>query len=76
MSVHALYRFFDAGGELLYLGITLNPAARWKQHSHDKTWSTEVANIVIEPHPDRAAVLEAERLAIVTEKPRYNVVYN
>jgi hypothetical protein len=76
MSTHALYRFFDNAGELLYVGITMNPAARWKQHSKDKDWWTEVANITVEPHPGREAVLEAERLAILTEKPLYNTVHN
>jgi hypothetical protein len=75
-GVHALYRFFDDAGELLYVGITMNPAARWKQHQGDKHWWTEVANITVEPHANRKMVLEAERLAIITEKPRYNIVHN
>ncbi len=76
MSTHALYRFFDEVGDLLYVGITMNPAARWKQHSQDKDWWTEVANITVEPHKSRTAVLEAERLAILTEHPRYNTMHN
>jgi predicted GIY-YIG superfamily endonuclease len=76
MSTHALYRFFDEAGELLYVGVTMNPAARWKQHSQDKSWWTSVANITVEPHRDRKAVLEAEALAIKTEHPRYNVVHS
>jgi predicted GIY-YIG superfamily endonuclease len=76
MSLHALYRFFDEAGDLLYVGVTMNPVARWKQHSHEKTWWTEVAHIAVEPHSDRAAVMTAERVAITTEKPRYNKTHN
>lgn len=76
MTTHALYRFFDEAGDLLYVGITLNPAARWKQHSQDKPWWTEVANITVEPHKNRREVLEAELLAIKTEHPRHNLAHN
>lgn len=74
--LHALYRFFDASGDLLYIGITLNPAGRWKQHREDKPWWEEVADITIETHPDRPSVLEAERKAIIAEHPRYNKTHN
>lgn len=73
---HALYRFYDAQGSLLYIGITLNPSQRWATHSKDKPWWSDVANITIEQHPDRASVLAAERAAILAEGPRHNVVHN
>ena len=75
-SPHALYRFYDAGGTLLYVGVTLNPVSRWKQHSKDKPWWADVADIKVERHDDRRAVLAAERDAIIRERPRYNVVHN
>lgn len=74
--LHALYRFFDASGDLLYIGITLNPAGRWKQHREEKPWWEEVADITIETYPDRPSVLEAERSAIIAEHPRYNKTHN
>lgn len=73
---HALYRFYDAARNLLYVGITLDPGSRWKQHAHDKPWWHEVTSTTIETYPDRASVLEAERAAIIAERPRYNVVHN
>lgn len=76
MSSHCLYRFYDAAGELLYIGITMNPVARWKQHGHDKLWWVEVASIAIESHLDRDSALRAERQAIAAERPRWNVVHN
>jgi hypothetical protein len=75
-ATHALYRFYATDGALLYVGITADPGTRWRAHSHDKPWWHEVANVTVEQHPDRTAVLEAERAAIVAEQPRYNVVHN
>lgn len=72
---HALYRFFAEDGELLYVGITSNPARRFAQHGSDKEWWEEVAEIRMERLPSREAVLAAERAAIIAERPRYNVVH-
>lgn len=72
----ALYRFFNADGELLYVGISLNPGHRWGQHRADKPWWIEVATITVEAHRGRAEVLEAEREAIKRERPRYNLTHN
>jgi hypothetical protein len=75
-ATHALYRFYDATGTLLYIGITADPGSRWRSHAHDKPWWHEIATITIEPHPDRAAVLDAEECAIRSERPRHNIVHN
>ncbi len=73
---HALYRFYDSAGALLYVGITLNPTHRWKKHRDGKPWWAEVMRIQLEQYPDRPKVLDAERTAILTEHPRYNIVHN
>ena len=73
---HALYRFFADDGTLLYVGITLDPGRRWKEHAGDKPWWHEVASTTIERFPGRASVEAAERAAIITERPRYNVTHN
>lgn len=70
---HALYRFFDAEGVLLYIGITADVPARFQKHRDDKPWWGEVARIAMEPFPDRPSVLAAERRAIKAEMPRWNV---
>lgn len=72
----ALYRFFDQAGDLLYVGISANPAGRWGQHRHDKPWWSEVATVGIEEFPSRPAVEDAERRAIRSERPRYNVMHH
>ena len=73
---HALYRFYDEAGVLLYVGITADPGTRFKQHRGDKEWWTQVVNIRIEKLPTRAAVLAAERKAIREERPLWNVAHN
>jgi predicted GIY-YIG superfamily endonuclease len=75
-SPHVLYRFWDAAGHLLYVGITADPLGRWKTHSKDKDWWSEVVNITVENFPNRSSVIDAERTAIITEKPLYNKVHN
>jgi hypothetical protein len=73
---HALYRFYDAANILLYVGITIDPGVRFKKHYADKPWWSEIANIKIEPFPDRVSVLEAERDAIWKEQPIHNIVHS
>ena len=49
-TLHVLYRFFDASGNLLYVGITCNPSGRFSDH-RTKNWWRDVANITLE-HAD------------------------
>jgi hypothetical protein len=70
---HALYRFFDAAGALLYVGITNNPSRRFTQHGVSREWWHEVETIRMQRFPDREAVLAAEKAAIQSESPRYNI---
>lgn len=72
----ALYRFFGTDGELLYIGITNDPGARWRAHSGDKPWWTEVAHTTIEHFASRKEVEAAEVIAIKAEHPKYNVEHN
>lgn len=69
---HVLYRFYGDNGQLLYVGITVDPTARWKQHRKDKQWWREVRGISLDEYPDRASVMAAEKRAIQVEKPKYN----
>lgn len=70
---HALYRFYNAGGVLLYVGITANPSRRMTEHDKSKDWFDKVTGIKIEWFPDRLAVLDAETLAIDVERPMFNI---
>lgn len=68
-----LYRFHAADGQLLYVGITQDPRARFLAHQADKPWWPEVHRITMELYPSRRAVELAERVAIRDEHPAHNV---
>lgn len=77
MSTHnpgrtALYRYFDAGDRLLYVGISDSPKQRWGQHKTTKPWASEVAVREVEWFPTRAEAAAVELVAIRVEKPIYN----
>jgi len=72
MQHTALYRLYDAGGHLLYVGIASQPRNRWGNHATLKPWWPEVAEKRLEWHPDRWYALVAEHMAIINENPRYN----
>lgn len=70
----ALYRFFDAEGRLLYVGITGNPERRWKRHACDKPWWPQVAEKTIEWFDNILAAGRAEKDAIRDEEPLHNKI--
>jgi predicted GIY-YIG superfamily endonuclease len=72
----SLYRFYNSTGELLYIGITNRIPRRLDEHGDEKPWYLKVADVKVEHHPDRHAALAAEKSAIKTERPKYNVVHN
>lgn len=71
-----LYRYFDDAGVLLYVGISFSTLQRALQHRRDKSWWRYAKTIDIEHYDTRDAALEAERLAIVNERPLCNIVHN
>jgi hypothetical protein len=70
--VASLYRHFDINGRLLYVGISLNAAARLSQHRTSK-WFNEIASVTVEHFDDAQAAKRAEGEAIFKELPLYNV---
>lgn len=72
MTRTALYRFFDADDVLLYVGITADIHKRWKTHAGVKPWWGDVTQQTVHWYDDRPTAEAAERIAIATEKPRYN----
>ena len=72
----ALYRHYDAEGKLLYVGVSLSPAARTYQHSKSAHWFRDISRIDVEWHDDREKAMCAERLAIRKENPAYNICLN
>jgi excisionase family DNA binding protein len=69
-----LYRCYGDDGRLLYVGMTDNVERRLQSHRVDKSaWFEHLANITVEQHPDRISAEAAERNAIRSERPLYNV---
>lgn len=71
MTQTALYRHFDANGQLLYVGISLSAVGRLAQH-RDKEWFTAIATMTTEWFRSRDEAIFAEQAAIRDELPAYN----
>lgn len=75
-GVTVLYRWFDAVGVLLYIGITNDTAIRFEQHAKHSTWFRYAAEVTIWIYPNRAAAERAEKSAIENERPMFNLDHN
>lgn len=71
----ALYRFYDADGALLYIGICGEPLKRWYTHA-DKEWWPNVQTFRVVWFPSRDEAAHAEAETIIAERPRHNIVFN
>lgn len=70
----AVYRYFNATGGLLYVGLSMDP--RQRHHTHvatKKPWLADVASQTIEWFATRAEASDAEQRAIDTENPMHNI---
>lgn len=67
-----VYRFYDAEGRLLYVGISLNLEGRLAKHRR-REWWPEVVRCDVEWFEDRRGAKAAERAAIAEEDPIHNV---
>lgn len=74
-GVQHLYRHFDAEGRLLYVGISLSAIGRLSEHKQVSAWFWSIARVEVTAYANRRAVLKAERIAILREKPLHNVVH-
>ena len=68
-----LYRYRDASGSLLYVGISINAVARLGQH-RGKDWFPMIAAISVERFDTYDEAQAAELKAICNEKPIHNVI--
>lgn len=69
----AVYRLYNTNGELLYVGISSRPEARWMQHLATKDWWRDVSRFSIEWHESRKLAADAELTAIADERPLHNI---
>lgn len=68
-----LYRFYDQNGVLLYVGVTSVGPSRWADHEHHRSWWALVTRADAEHYPDRASAHAAEKVAIRSEQPPWNI---
>jgi predicted GIY-YIG superfamily endonuclease len=68
-----LYRHFDKDSALLYVGVSMSGMRRLSEHRDHSPWFRDIARVEMEYFSTRAEALEAERKAIIAEKPRHNI---
>ena len=68
----SLYRHYDDEGLLLYVGISVDPAVRMKQHESSSPWWRFVAESDIDWYLTETDAAQAERRAIIDEAPIFN----
>ncbi|MGW6357933.1 GIY-YIG nuclease family protein [Streptomyces sp. NPDC055092] len=69
----AVYWLFSEVDELLYVGISRNPMARWAEHAQT-TWWAQVSRFAVKWYPTRKAALCVELRTIHDDAPTYNVL--
>jgi predicted DNA-binding transcriptional regulator AlpA len=71
-----LYRHFDAGGTLLYVGVSISALNRLMGHKEKAHWYWTIARMDVTNYETRQASLDAERKAIIEEMPLFNIANN
>ena len=71
----AVYRIYNAADELIYIGMSYEPAVRVRVQRREKAWGHEIARYEVDWHQDRAASQRAEEQLIKEFQPRYNVTH-
>jgi hypothetical protein len=71
-----LYRAYGPDGSLLYVGISISALARAAQHSKESQWFSSLNTLKVQKFRTREEAMEAERAAIISERPKFNIIYN
>lgn len=71
-----LYRMYGSPDCLLYVGRTINPISRLREHRLGKDWWDDIAAITLERFDTVKELAAAEAEAIATEHPIHNIVGN
>ena len=72
----SVYRYYDANGVLLYVGITSRGISRNSEHNTSKAWWPYVVRQDVDHYETRSKALAAERAAIRRFRTSYNVQHN
>lgn len=68
----AVYQHLDADGRILYIGVSINPMARFGQHRGCSPWVLQVATITVEWFDSQAAAYAEERRLVAIHQPPMN----
>lgn len=71
----SLYVYRDRYGVVIYVGITRRGTSRQQEH-HDKAWWPHVTSQAVQHFDSRGAAEVAEREAILTYRPPFNVQHH
>lgn len=71
----ALYRHFDADGQLLYVGISNDALRRLLQHKARAGWYQQIVRVDVQWLGSRELAIAAEADAIRRESPTWNIVH-
>lgn len=72
----SVYKYYDANGVLIYVGITRQASSRNRQHNADKEWWRFVESQKVEHLPSRLCARNRERDLILLHRPPFNRVHN
>jgi hypothetical protein len=72
----SVYRYYDAVGMLIYVGITHQGMGRNLQHNGKAEWWPFVARQEVEHHPDRPTAAKREKQLIRQFHPPFNKQHN
>lgn len=68
-----VYRLYDAGDELLYVGKTVNLEQRMRSHARTKAWWPDVRRVESDEFATADLALAHEAFLITTLRPRHNI---
>jgi hypothetical protein len=72
----SVYRYLDADGVLIYVGITNRGVQRQAEHVAHSKWWRFVCTQDVEHYDDRPTAERRERLLIEKHQPPFNVTHN
>jgi hypothetical protein len=73
---HSLYRCYDQAGDLLYVGISVQPYTRVENHRRNRKWGDLIKRVTVVNVGTEVDAGVAEKRVIETELPRYNQQHN
>ena len=72
MRETSVYAAYDAQGDLLYVGASVDVKRRLLQHASQSAWGREVCEVLFRRLPNKKAAIAFETRAIQLLKPKHN----